>query len=221
MIASTIPQTTLPAAPWGERIGVVALVVAVHAGLVLAWMMQPEPPAVPVSEMSVSVVVQQAAVAQPQAQPEPPKPQPRVERVEKPAPKPPVQEEAKAAPQPVAAPPVAATPVQAAPPVVAAAPVTDTASDITASYLSNPKPPYPKAALNREMEGKVILLVEILADGTCGEVSVSRSSGYAILDRAAIKGVKKWLFNPARRAGKPVATQKEIPVNFRIEGEEE
>jgi hypothetical protein len=83
MTVATVRIAPLPAAPVGERLGVVALVVALHAGVGLVWMMQPEQPAIAVSELSVSVAMQQAEVAKPQAQPEQPKPQPRIERTEK------------------------------------------------------------------------------------------------------------------------------------------
>ncbi|MFZ3017638.1 MAG: energy transducer TonB [Gallionella sp.] len=220
MIASTIPQTTLPAAPWGERIGVVALVVAVHAGLVLAWMMQPEPPAVAVSEMSVSVAIQQAEAAKPQVQPEPPKPQPRIERAEKPAPKPPVQEEA--APQPMAAPPATpvSPPAQIAPPAVAAAPVIDTAPDYKAAYLNNPRPSYPMAARRMGWEGRVVLNVEVLATGYCGDVNVFQSSGHEVLDNAALRTVKGWRFVPASRAGRSVTQWFKVPVQFSLKENE-
>jgi len=220
MIASAIPQTTLPAAPWGERAAVVVLVVAAHVGLALAWMMQPEPPAVAVSEMSVSVAIRQAEVAQPQAHPEPPKPQPRVERAEKkPAPKPPVQEEAKAAPQPVAAPPVA-PPVQAAPPVAAAAPVTDTAPDYKAAYLNNPRPSYPMAARRMGWEGRVVLNVEVLATGYCGDANVLQTSGHEVLDNAALRTVKGWRFVPASRAGRSTTQWFKVPIQFSLKENE-
>lgn len=219
MIASAIPQTTLPAAPWGERMAVVVLVVAVHVGLVLVWMMRPEPPTVAVSEMSVSVAIRQAEVAQPQAQPEPPKPQPRVERSEKPLPKPPVQEEAKAAPQQVAATPVA-PPVQAAPPVAAAAPVTDTAPDYKAAYLNNPRPAYPMAARRMGWEGRVVLNVEVLAEGSCGDASVYQSSGHEVLDNAALRTVKGWRFVPASRAGRPTTQWFKVPIQFSLKENE-
>jgi protein TonB len=220
MIASTIPQTTLPAAPWGERVGVVALVVAAHVGLALVWKMQPEPPAVAVSEMSVSVAIQQAAVAQPQAQPEPPKPQPRIERAEKPAPKQPVQEEA--APQSVAAPPATPVlpPVQAAPPAVAAAPVFDTAPDYKAAYLNNPRPAYPMAARRMGWDGRVVLNVEVLATGYCGDASVFQSSGHEVLDNAALRTVKGWRFVPASRVGRPVTQWFKVPIQFSLKENE-
>jgi len=219
MIAAAMTQTTLSSAPWGERVGVVALVAAVHVGLALVWLMQPESPAVAVSEMSVSVAIQQAAVAQPQAQPEPPPPkqQPRIERAEKPVAKPPVQQAVDTAPQPVAETP---PPIQTAPPAVAAAPVVDTAPDYKAAYLNNPRPAYPMAARRMGWEGRVVLNVEVLAEGACGDVNVFQSSGHEVLDNAAMKAVKTWRFAPASRAGRTITQWVRIPIPFILKDNE-
>lgn len=207
----------LPAAPLGERAAAVALVLALHAALGLAWMMQPEQPAIAVSEMSVSVAIQQAEVARPQAQsePPPPKPQLRIERAEKPLPKQPVQETAEAAPQPAAA-----VPVQTAPPAVAAAPVADTVPDYHASYLNNPRPAYPMAARRMGWEGRVVLNVEVLAEGSCGDVNVFQSSGHDVLDNAALRTVKGWRFVPASRAGHPITQWFKVPIQFSLKENE-
>jgi protein TonB len=219
--AMTRPEkVTLPAAPLGERAAVVALVLALHAGLGLAWMMQPEQPAIVVSEMSVSVAIQQAEVAKPQAQPEPlPPPKPRIERAEKPLPKPPVQEADEAAPQPVAEVP---SPVQTvtAPPAVAAAPVVDTAPDYRASYLNNPRPSYPMAARRMGWEGRVVLNVEVLAEGACGDVNVFQSSGHDVLDNAALRTVRGWRFVPASRLGRPITQWFKVPIQFSLKENE-
>lgn len=223
----TVPSMISPsshAAPLGERAAVVALVVAAHAALMYAWWVQPEPPVIAVSEMSVSVAVRQAETAKPQAQAEPipPKPQPRIERAEKPVAKPPVQDEAKAAPQPVDAPPVAAMPVQTvtAPPAVAAAPVIDTAPDYKAAYLNNPRPAYPMAARRMGWEGRVVLNVEVLAEGSCGNANVLQSSGHEVLDNAALRTVKGWRFVPASRAGRPVTQWFKVPIQFSLKENE-
>ncbi|BBI99629.1 hypothetical protein FGKAn22_13220 [Ferrigenium kumadai] len=212
-------KVTLPAASLGERAAVVALVIAVHVGLGLAWMMRPEQAAIAVSEMSVSVAMQQAEMAKPQAQPEPPppKPQPRIERAEKPVTKQPVQEAAEAAPQPVAAAPVQTV---TAPPAVAAAPVADTAPDFKAAYLNNPRPAYPMAARRMGWEGRVVLNVEVLAEGSCGDVNVFQSSGHEVLDNAALRTVKGWHFVPASRAGRPITQWFKVPIQFSLKENE-
>jgi protein TonB len=47
-------------------------------------------------------------------------------------------------------------------------------------------------------------------------VSVSRGSGYPELDEAAVRAVRRWMFEPARAAGLPVASHVDIPVRFSL-----
>jgi protein TonB len=54
------------------------------------------------------------------------------------------------------------------------------------AYGTNPPPPYPSTARRRGWEGEVLLLVDVTAQGEVCNVTVSRSSGYRILDRAAL-----------------------------------
>jgi len=179
-------------------------------------MMQPEQPAIVLNEMSVSIAMQQAEVAQPQSLPEPapPKPKPKTERADQPVPRQVVQEVAEAAPQPL---PVIAPPVAAAAPSVATAPVVDTQPDYKASYLNNPRPPYPMVARRMGWEGKVVLNVEVLAEGACGAVNVFHSSGHEVLDNAAMNTVKSWRFIPARSAGRAISQWFKVPINFSLE----
>lgn len=222
-------KITLPAAPLGEWVAFVALVIALHGGVGLAWVMQPEPPAIAVNEMSVSVAIQQAAAAQPQAQPELlPPPKPRAERAAKPIPKEPipkqpvkepVQEESVIAPEPVTEAPSQVQTVTA-PLAEAAAPVVDTAPDYRASYLNNPRPSYPRVARRMGLEGIVVLNVEVLAEGSCGNVNVFQSSGHEVLDNAALRAVKGWRFAPASRAGHPITQWFKVPIKFSLKENE-
>ena len=84
-------------------------------------------------------------------------------------------------------------------------------------YDQNPKPPYPRIARRRGYEGVVVLKVEILSDGRVGEVLTKRSSGHPILDRSALKTVKKWKFIPAKRGEELIRVWAEIPIKFQLE----
>jgi TonB family protein len=81
-------------------------------------------------------------------------------------------------------------------------------------YDRNPKPPYPRVARRRGYEGVVLLKVEILPNGRVGEIQVKRSSGHPMLDRSALKTVRKWRFIPAKRAGEPIRIWAEVPIKF-------
>ncbi len=80
----------------------------------------------------------------------------------------------------------------------------------------NPKPEYPFAARNRGYQGRVILQVDVLPDGTAGGVELTSSSGYDSLDAAAVRTVRRWRFVPARRNGQPVAAAVTVPVLFKL-----
>ena len=81
----------------------------------------------------------------------------------------------------------------------------------------NPRPPYPARAVRRGLEGRVILDVEVLITGRVGEIKVDESSGHGLLDRAAIKGVRKWRFKPAKLAGIDVRSRGRVPVRVELE----
>lgn len=80
----------------------------------------------------------------------------------------------------------------------------------------NAIPEYPARARRRGWEGRVLLVVRVRADGAAETVRVASSSGHGILDRAARDAVRRWRFNPARRAGISVAASLEVPVTFRL-----
>lgn len=80
----------------------------------------------------------------------------------------------------------------------------------------NAIPEYPAQARRRGWEGRVLLVVRVRADGVAESVRVAQSSGHDILDRAARDAVRRWRFEPARRAGISVAASLEVPVTFRL-----
>jgi protein TonB len=84
-------------------------------------------------------------------------------------------------------------------------------------YYRNPKPRYPKIARRKGYEGIVVLKVEILPNGRVGEIRVKKSSGHRMLDRSALKTVKKWKFIPAKRGEDPVGMWAEIPIRFELD----
>jgi len=81
-------------------------------------------------------------------------------------------------------------------------------------YKSNPPPQYPEIARRRGYEGEVLLSVMVAVDGTVVGLNVKESSGHSVLDRAAMKAVATWEFEPARRMGVPVPLPVDIPVRF-------
>ena len=93
---------------------------------------------------------------------------------------------------------------------------TGTVSSMPA-YAFNPKPEYPPTARRDGQEGKTLLLVEVLPNGHAGRIKIEKSSGYKILDEAAIEAVKKWRFTPAKRGRGPVTAWARVPIDFSLE----
>ena len=84
------------------------------------------------------------------------------------------------------------------------------------SYAHTPKPEYPEQARKAGWEGTVMLGVLVNVGGKAEKVEIKGSSGYAPLDQAAVEGLKRWLFRPARYGAKAVETWVKIPVVFRL-----
>lgn len=84
-------------------------------------------------------------------------------------------------------------------------------------YQRNPPPAYPKIARQNGWQGLVLLEVLVNTRGLVESVRVRKSTGYRILDRAALEAVRSWRFRPARAAGLPIASTVEVPVQFVLE----
>ena len=184
-----------------------------------------EPVVTPPSVVGVLVAPEpEPAPPPPKPVPPPPKPEPKPvptpKPVAKPTPKPtpkpepvrevapePAQQAAPAAPTPPAPPVQQATPAPEAP-----APVTPPRTD--AAHLNNPAPQYPALSRRLGEQGRVMLDVYILPDGSVGEIKLNRSSGFPRLDNAALQAVKTWKYVPAKRGDKPIPFWYVQPVSF-------
>ena len=82
------------------------------------------------------------------------------------------------------------------PPLVfEAPPPAPTPSQIVARPLEQPKPIYPRRALEAEREGVVRLRITIQPDGTVSDAVVSSAQPPGWFEDAAIDAVKKWRFH--------------------------
>jgi len=87
---------------------------------------------------------------------------------------------------------------------------------VPAAYLHTPEPAYPASAREEGEEGVVLLRVRISRSGLPEEIVLDRSSGSGALDRAAIAGVKRWSFTPARRGDEAIEAWMQVPIRFRL-----
>lgn len=91
------------------------------------------------------------------------------------------------------------------------------------SVINNPKiksqtpPVYPHRAIKRGWQGIVVVEAVVSSKGYPKEIRVYRSSGFAPLDKAAIKAVRKWEFDLEGRIKNPNQySLVRVPVNFVI-----
>jgi len=75
-------------------------------------------------------------------------------------------------------------------------------------------PAYPEQAERRGIEGTVVVKFQVLADGDVGDIFVEKSSGFPVLDEAAMQAVKSWTFYPATKDGEPVASTQTRTFQF-------
>jgi len=110
---------------------------------------------------------------------------------------------------------VAATPepLPTPEPVAAPEPVF-TAPRIDAKNKDNPPPVYPRIARRLGQEGVVLLEIQILANGSVGDIKLKKTSGFARLDEAAIAAAKSWHYLPATQDGKAITFWYEHSVKF-------
>ncbi len=80
--------------------------------------------------------------------------------------------------------------------------------------LHRVQPVYPPPAFSQKVEGTVELEILIDASGRVRRMKVIRS--VPLLDDAAMDAVRQWVFAPATKDGRPVATLALAPVRFQI-----
>jgi len=81
---------------------------------------------------------------------------------------------------------------------------------------SSIKPEYPAASRERGEQGKVLLEIAVTAEGAVSEAKVVSSSGFAALDDAAVKAVRRAKFVPAKSEGRAVPGRVRLTLAFRL-----
>ena len=89
---------------------------------------------------------------------------------------------------------------------------------IRPSLYAKVDPVYPPEAKQANIEGTVVLKIQILSSGRTGNVSVYRSSGNSQLDQAAIDAVENWQFIPAKNGstGQAISCNIVQPIAFQL-----
>jgi TonB family protein len=77
------------------------------------------------------------------------------------------------------------------------------------------EPEYSEEARKAKYQGTVTLYVEVDPAGRASHIRVLQGLGLG-LDEKAIEAVKRWVFSPGRKDGRPVTVAATIQVNFRL-----
>jgi TonB family protein len=76
------------------------------------------------------------------------------------------------------------------------------------------EPEYPAEARTRQIQGSVILDVQIGSDGAVRNITVV--NGDPVLGEAAVAAVRQWRYQPSSVAGRPVEMQTRITIRFTL-----
>jgi TonB family protein len=89
-------------------------------------------------------------------------------------------------------------------------------SGVTApSVIFKAEPEYSQEARDMKIEGTVVLRIVVGVDGVPEDISVLRSLGLG-LDEKAVESIGKWRFKPGMKDGVPVPVAAQVEVNFRL-----
>ena len=83
-------------------------------------------------------------------------------------------------------------------------------------YARIVKPDYPEQARAHGWEGTTILKVLVGRTGRSEQVRVHRTSGFNLLDDAAVNALQQWEFHPARHGPNSIHSWVNIPVVFKL-----
>jgi protein TonB len=76
----------------------------------------------------------------------------------------------------------------------------------------NRPPAYPVQAAVLGQHGAVVVVIHVAENGSATGVDIVESSGFDVLDQAAVAAVRKWRFHPAMQNGQAVAF--DMPFRF-------
>lgn len=77
------------------------------------------------------------------------------------------------------------------------------------------EPSYTREARDADVQGTIVLELEVWPDGKAHNVQVVEGLGYG-LDEEATKAVQLWEFEPAMKEGKAVRVRATVEMNFRL-----
>ena len=80
----------------------------------------------------------------------------------------------------------------------------------------NRPPIYPRVARERGWEGRVVLGVAVDPTGAIAGVEITETSGYRVLDQAALSAVRHWRFADGDDSVPSRDTVVRVPITFKL-----
>jgi TonB family protein len=93
----------------------------------------------------------------------------------------------------------------------------DSAARVEIQSRVTTPPKYPADAAASKTTGKVVLIIDVAADGSVADARVEKSEPAGVFDQATLEAVQRWKFEPATENGKPVAGRIRVPVTFEMD----
>ncbi|KND60670.1 Ferric siderophore transport system, periplasmic binding protein TonB [Candidatus Burkholderia verschuerenii] len=216
-------QTAPPASGNPRLIAAIALVIALHAGLLgVAMTMRNDLPPRPIEAKAITAMLI-SETPQPAPQPvavetpPPPKPVPKPEPkpIPKPIPKPKVKPKVEPKPTPM---PVTEAPSQIAAPAIGK-PTMDLAAPKNVAHLSCniAQPEYPAMARRRGETGTATVRLTVGLSGKIENVTLQKSSGLSRLDDAALDAVRGSACSPYKENGEAIRATATVPFVFSLD----
>lgn len=196
----------------GKLFGLIFVLVLHGAGLYGLWSYRIIPTPDEALVLMVNLISPQAPEQPKPEPPKPPKPRPIV---------PPPEHLHLAVEAPPALPdePVTYVPPE---PVVVAPPSPPQpvmlSGELSVSCPERSPPNYPARSRRLNEQGRVLLRVELGEDGRVSSAAIKTSSGFPLLDEAAVSAVKTWRCKPAIQNGVAVRAVALQPFAFILEG---
>lgn len=86
----------------------------------------------------------------------------------------------------------------------------------TAPIPKNLKVNYPERAKQRNLEGSVLVSVQVSDKGKVSQIEILESSPPGVFDEAVKEASKSWTFTPGKYQGLPISTWVNIPIPFKL-----
>jgi len=92
----------------------------------------------------------------------------------------------------------------------------NTSARAVPKLVKSPKPRYPSESIRLKQEGRVIVNIEVLENGSVGQASIAQSSGFSALDQSALDAVKNWQYTNGSGSGQFVQQWVRASIVFEL-----